>query len=370
MLFLEDKIPKQIPLFASIACCATHPLLGAPTFLFVLCSIFAKQTKKIKTAIIVCVLSVSFLVPLLFTVQILLQNQSLPQISNPISKFSSFASLFEKPYWYAKKSFLHLEILYLWQKIYPVIFLAVAGAGMYLKRKNLSTKMFIAGFIGMILSAYFLRSFIIFPDVAQYEQGDYPLRTIKASFLFLLPFAIFMAELIIKKILNINKKLFVILIAAISALLMIALYLSYPQHNDKARFPGLNVTKSDFNTVEYIHNENPEINYIVLANQLVSAAALEKYSFAKYFKQNNEEIFYYSLPTGGKLYQFYGKMLYEGQKREYMESAMRLAGVKKSYFVLNSYWANADKIIENAKKTADSWQIIDNGNVWVFVYNE
>ena len=61
-------------------------------------------------------------------------------------------------------------------------------------------------------------------------------------------------------------------------------------------------------------------------------------------------------------------MLYQGQKREYMEAAMDLVGVDTSYFVLNSYWANADEIIEGAKKTADSWEVVGDGDVWVFVY--
>lgn len=150
---------------------------------------------------------------------------------------------------------------------------------------------------------------------------------------------------------------------------MISLYLSYPQRNIKARFPGLNVTDNDFKAVEWIHNRHNQYDYIVLSNQLVSAAALTNYSFAKYFSSPYGEIFYYSVPTGGLLYKQYGKMLYEGQKREYMIEAMNLVNVKKSYFIVNSYWANADKIIEGAKKTANAWLIIDGGKVWIFEYS-
>ena len=61
-------------------------------------------------------------------------------------------------------------------------------------------------------------------------------------------------------------------------------------------------------------------------------------------------------------------MIYQGQKREYMIEAMNLTGVDTAYFVVTSYWANANKIIAGAKKTANSWQIFDGGDVWVFVY--
>ncbi|HCM53372.1 MAG TPA: hypothetical protein DIS59_00280 [Candidatus Magasanikbacteria bacterium] len=63
-------------------------------------------------------------------------------------------------------------------------------------------------------------------------------------------------------------------------------------------------------------------------------------------------------------------MLYEGQQREFMEAAMDLVNVDTSYFVVNSYWANADEIIDGAKKTADNWQSIDDGAVWIFTYRK
>ena len=119
-------------------------------------------------------------------------------------------------------------------------------------------------------------------------------------------------------------------------------------------------TGSTTNTTTY--------DYIVLSNQLTSAAALTEYSFAKYFNTEKGELFYYAIPTGGPLYQEYGHMLYEGQKRTYMETAMDLVGVQTAYFVVSEYWANADDIIEGAKQTADSWHVIDDGKIWIFVY--
>ena len=166
---------------------------------------------------------------------------------------------------------------------------------------------------------------------------------------------------------NLPINLFIITI--IPVILTLALYLSYPQRNVKARFPGYNVTASDFTAAEWIHAQNSEYNYVVLSDQLVSAAALTKYSFAKYFDTPQGQLFYYSIPTGGEMYKYYGKMIYEGQKREYMESAMQTVGVEKAYFVVNKYWANAEKIIAGAKQTADAVEVIDD-NVWIFEYNK
>jgi len=227
--------------------------------------------------------------------------------------------------------------------------------------------------LALFIGGWLLRNWIVFPDVVAYEQGDFPLRLIRASLIFLLPFAIYGLFAIFEKLnkIYINSTKLILLnfvqFILIPLVLMLSFYLSYPQRNIKARFPGYNITASDFKAVEWIHNRHSDYNYIVLSNQLVSAAALTNYSFAKYFPNG---IFYYALPTGGPQYQDYGRMLYEGQKREYMLSAMDRVGADTGYFVINKYWANSDKIIESAKLGADDWEVVDDGRVWVFVYKK
>ncbi len=234
--------------------------------------------------------------------------------------------------------------------------------------------LFIAMTLGLIVDAWILRSVIVFPNVIVYEQGDYPLRLLKSSLLFLLPFTMYGAYILYTSIMGYvkNKKqlITVSIVILISIFLTFSFYFSYPQKNPKARFPGFNVSASDIHAVEYIHDLHADYDYIVLSNQLVSAAALTEYSFAKHFNSPLGELFYYSVPTGGPLYTYYGKMIYEGQKREYMIDAINLAGVDTAYFVVNKYWANSANIIEGAKLSADTSKEIDNGNVWVFEYKK
>ena len=61
-------------------------------------------------------------------------------------------------------------------------------------------------------------------------------------------------------------------------------------------------------------------------------------------------------------------MIYEGQKQQFMQEAMELTKTDIAYFVLPSYWHKAKSIAEGAKKTADSWQSIDNANILIFTY--
>ena len=51
-----------------------------------------------------------------------------------------------------------------------------------------------------------------------------------------------------------------------------------------------------------------------------------------------------------------------------MFRALDLTGVSQGYFVLNKYWWAFPKILDEAKFRADSWQEINNGEVFVFKY--
>jgi len=63
-------------------------------------------------------------------------------------------------------------------------------------------------------------------------------------------------------------------------------------------------------------------------------------------------------------------MIYQGAKRETMEKAMLEAGVDESYFVLNKYWNNSEKIAQAAMDSADKVYEIDNGKIWIFKYRQ
>lgn len=389
--YLKGEISWHTPFLLSVAAISTHPLVGAPIFIFTLTAILIKKYKRrAGILILISLLLLTLSLPLMFILNNLRVGAGFPEFSNPLLRISHFFELFARPYWYAKNTPLIFELLYFWQRLLvPVVVITgIVGFARFchLERspkgaversvtgsnKNIYLYfLYPVSAFGFILSAWLLRSWVTFPDVVSYEQGDFPLRLVKASILFLLPFTIYYLLFTFKKIESLKRRKLYLgsILILISILLMLSFYLSYPQRNPKARFPGLNITQSDFKAVEYIHDQNEEYDYVVLSNQLVSAAALTNYSFAKYFDTPNGELFYYSVPTGGLLYKQYGKMLYEGQKREYMTDAMDLVGVEKSYFILNSYWANANQIIEGAKQTADSWEVIDNGAVWVFVYS-
>jgi hypothetical protein len=110
--------------------------------------------------------------------------------------------------------------------------------------------------------------------------------------------------------------------------------------------------------------------YIVLANQQVSAAAIRQFGFkGRYLiDQNNKEIYFYSIPTGGTLYQYFLYASYESANRENMIMAMDFAKVNRAYLIINQYWWASQKIIEEAKISSNNWYKINNGSNYLFEY--
>ncbi len=382
LAFMNDRLPSMVPLILGVAGLGIHALLGAPIFLFVLAALILKKYKKFRTTLLVSyTVILIFLFPALFTLFFLLTGKPLPHLSNPFNHIYPFFDLFRLPYWYEERSAIFWEIIYFMQRVLPIIitFGSVMSFLYIAKKKKIADIhiLFLLSFIGFWIGAFLLRSWVVFPDVGAYEQGDYPLRLIKSSIIFLLPWLMYGVYVLIDWIKQKTDEkyyergqrvLYVFFICVCAIVITRSFYFSYPQENKKVHFPGYNVTKADFEAARWIDNDNTEYNYIVLSNPLTAIAAMTQFGFPKYFETANGLHSYYSIPAGGRLFGIYQKMLYEGQRREHMIEAMDFARVDKSYFVVSSFWSNFKQIVEGAKKTADSWEVIDNGRIWIFVY--
>ena len=220
-----------------------------------------------------------------------------------------------------------------------------------------------------LLVSYFISLKLPFAFLINYERDDYPQRILLAAALFLLPFVLLSFYWLIEKVSRQN--IFVKSSWAVFLALTLAasLYISYPRHDNYFNSRGYSVASADISAVNWI-NQNAQNDYIVLANQQVSAAALSQYGFKKYYYAGSNQLFYYPIPTSSLLYQYYLDMAYKKPSRETMFRALDLAGVKEGYFVLNKYWWAFKKILDEAKLSASSWQSINNGEVYVFKYKK
>ncbi|MBU0722198.1 hypothetical protein KKA93_01945 [Patescibacteria group bacterium] len=218
-----------------------------------------------------------------------------------------------------------------------------------------------------LFTSYLITAKLPFAFLINYERDDYPQRILLAACLFLLPFFILSIYVLLEKIAKQNTFVIVSFSVFLSLVLSACLYMTYPRYDNYFNSHGYSVSSADINAVNWI-NENAKTDFIVLANQQVSAAALSQFGFKKYY--GDGQIFYYPIPTSSPLYQYYLDMVYKKPSRETMLAVMNLVGVNQGYFVLNKYWRAFTKILDQAKLSADSWEKIDNGEVYVFKYEK
>jgi hypothetical protein len=380
--YMQKKIPLVIPLFFVLASCVTHILLGGPLLVFFISATllrsFSHKKNVCRATALFMVIILSILPTLLFSLNNLLQGFATPSLAGPVTAVTDFATLLQRPYWYADSSPLLFELLYTWQWIVAPIIICLGILGFVkIKKRPQWVWIFPFGGISFFLAAFFLDSLVVFPNVASTEQTHYPLRLLWSGMIFFAPLAMVSVHAFIARLTNRTsvhgcRRQWLPGVRAVglpaAVIIMLSLYFSYPQYNPKVFFPGYNVTDADFHTAQYIDAQHENVNYIVLSNQLTAVAALTSYSFAHYYDTPEGQIFYYAIPSGGPLAVLNRRMLYEGQKRVFMEEAMDLTGASTAYFTVPSFWKNASMIVEGARQTADEWTAIDNGAMHIFTY--
>ena len=219
---------------------------------------------------------------------------------------------------------------------------------------------------GILTVSYLVGSQLNFKRLIAYEQSDYINRLPVMIVIFLLPLFLIALNNLIKKIFiqSVSVRIIWLLFALIC--LTASLYISYPRYDNYFNSHGFSTGAADITAVKLIAQKSSE-PYIVLADQPVSAAALKELGFSHYYKTKNGPMYFYPIPTGGPLYQYYLDMVYQRPARQYMAEATNLIPVKLGYLVINSYWYRSNRLIKEAKLTANNWWNVD-GQDYIFQY--
>jgi hypothetical protein len=274
------------------------------------------------------------------------------------------------PLSFPRRDNIFLDFTYFFLNNQKLILALAAGAAIYAAyryRRQAAELILLAGFSATLLLAYFLTRQINFNFLISYEREDFANRILIVSFIFLLPIIAILFYKTLNRILNskpFTKYAWLILLAA---LLTISFYGSYPRRDNFFNSRGFAVSGGDLETVKWIEQDAGGKPYAVLANQQVSVAALWTFGFNRYLKDG---LYFYPIPTGGPLYQDYLSMVYNRPDRATALEAANLTGVNNVYFIINKYWTGFDKIIEQAKMEAGSFQTINNGELYIFKYGK
>lgn len=268
-----------------------------------------------------------------------------------------------------------LNLIYFFQKNFAIIItiIIIFSINFFFKKfkkeiANNSYLKFKALFfsIATLMISYFLGAMVMFQDVINYEQSDYIKRILILVIIFSLPFILISFENLVAKIITKNCFTKVMWLIFFSILILISLYTSHPRLDNYYNSRGYSISDNDLKAVQSIE-DYAQTKYIVLANQQVSAAALKIFGFDNYLKIAGQEIYFYPIPTGGKLYEYYLLAVYDAPNKENIKKALDFSGVDELYLVINKYWHNSATIINEAKIYANNfWQI--NNEVFIFRY--
>ncbi|MDD5290876.1 MAG: hypothetical protein PHZ04_02050 [Patescibacteria group bacterium] len=353
---------------ASLAC---HPLAGLPALFFALTlTAYHSNKDRLKKYFYILVFIFSSLsLPLAF--YFVNKNSG----ASDLAETATTSDILEKITIPGRENFI-LNFIYLYAFNLKTIIIILILSGLFIAYRNRQNcKIY---FLNLIIAislavAYILTSRLPFNFLISYERSDYLERILSLIVIILLPFIIIPLYGLLEKILEQKKVVKIPLLIFLAILITTSLYLSYPRFDRYFNSHGYSTGQNDIATVNWIANDASG-DYIVLANQQVSAAALREFGFSHYYpldkggEGNSGDIYFYPIPTGGALYQYYLDMVYKKPARDTMDAAMDLAGVKQSYFVLNKYWWAFPKILAEAKLEADSWTEIGDGEIYIFKY--
>lgn len=347
---------------------AIHPIAGIPAIFFTFfLHIYHSDNEKMKKYLYILVFILSSIaLPLIF----FFINTTNDNNKNQIIKNSTNFSL-PKLIIPEKENFI-LNAIYFYCFNIKIILTLLAIIGIIISLKYIKKcKIF---FISLYMSLSLLISFILIKNISfvfliDYEKNNYSNRILVLIVIFLTPFILSSIYFFLYKILKEKKSIQFIFLIFITLLITTSLYISYPRFDKYYNSHGYSVSKNDLNAVNWIETNHKE-KYIVLANQQVSVSALREFGFSKYIENSSlkEKIYFYPIPTGCKLYEYFLSMVYEKPSKKTMLEAMEFANVNESYFILNKYWWAFSKILEEAKLEADNWHAINNGEIYIFQY--
>lgn len=345
----------------SIAALVTQPIAGIPALLFVVWLILQKITKPKFQPTLHILVNLLFILTLPLAFYLFTYHSYHESFILNLPALTDFLA-FLVPQNPVKENW-YLDLTYLFSHARGLVYLLLIMTGVMIASKNkLPSIVCRYGLpsLALICSAL-LTSAINFHFLIDYERYDYPERIITVAVIFALPFVIITLEKLFIRLQSSSYFVRSTWFIFLSACLTISLYLSYPRFDHYYNSHGYATSAADITAVTWIHEHGKATPYIVLANQQVSAAAIKQFGFAQYYN----DLFYYPVPTGGPLYQYYLELV-KKPTRESVIKAMDLAQVTNAYVVLNDYWWAADKLGPELAAIADEAIALHGGQIQIF----
>ncbi len=372
VIFYSLKIKNLFQLITlgilALSASAIHPLTGIPAIFLVFLIYIIKflKLKYIKIAYLLTSIVAAITLPLLFY---WIESKNLLYFFDyriAGEKIILLLANFKKINFFAYSENWLLNTINFFDNFKWIGYFSLIGMGLFYNRKNINKYLPHLSMALAMFVAYLLSLLLPFSYLIDYEQSAYSQRIFFISLIFMLPISFVALKVMFYKILQQNLIVKCSWLFFLLVIVTAAFYLAYPRSDNYQNSHNYAVSADDIEAVKFIENDSMGAEYLVLANQQVSAAALRVYGFSRYY----QDFFYYPLPTSGRLYQLYLNMVYDNPSRETMVEAMNLLSVNRAYLVLNKYWWAFDKIKEEAKISSDHWFVLPSQNIYIFKFQQ
>lgn len=358
--FISDRKNYILLFTLSLASFFIHPLAGIPAVIFVSIMFFSfcysrrALCKKIRPSLIFCFyLAQIFILPiLLFFVG---GKLSWPQINFNflIPKFPGQENVF-----------LNFVYFIFFNRFYFFLILFSVAFYFFFKNKREGHfSIYLYNSLALFLS-YILSLFVSFPLLSDIDKNSYSQRILIISLIFLIPLFINLFLEIIERVKKQEKIFKFYSLLFLLLFLLASLYLNYPRQDNYFNSRGYSVSASDFEAVRLIEDLKINDNYIVLANQQLGAAAVKEFGFKRYYNS----WFYYSVQTGGLLYNYYLKIL-DRPSRELIEELLAQIEADNAYLIVNDYWWAYERIINEMKVEVDNYYQTSDKKLSIFHFD-
>lgn len=208
------------------------------------------------------------------------------------------------------------------------------------------------------------------------EQSHFPIRLVQLAALLALPLAASGLGAILDRVRTGTPRAAAALLVGVAG--AFTLHLAYPRDDAQARSGLWSVSASDIAAVHAISADAGDARYVVLANQMLGAAAIREFGFrpahriagAECGMRNVEcEILAFPLPAGGPIAQRFWEYVTQpvspvstiveigdtrNLARKPIDAAMNLVGADRAYVVLHDYWRNAERLAAATATIADA----------------
>lgn len=340
-----------------VALVCVHPLVILPFLLFLVGGRWARG-HVLRWGVVASLIAIS--VPFMVAV-----NQGVGiTVGNIWEHRQAFFHLFRSPYWDPYPYIpWYLQALYAWRYWFPMLVSVGVAVVCAWKWRAVHAKAYFFFAVGLLGTIGATSTLFVLPGIIAHEQGEFALRLLQVLYVFALPF---FSYGIMRVSLGMRVAHLWIGACATSALVVASWFFSYPQYNMKYPFYSPSVGRGDIALVHRIQEESGGISHVVLSHQMLSAAAIQEFGFAHTYRFGDESVLWYAVPTGGSLYALYTRTIYHGPSRDAYQHMAQALGVKRVYFVADSYWVYADWLVKALTKESDGIFQHDESKVYWF----